>query len=119
MGRKATLLTNRDMKQFDVLKLVGVSDDHDALAAAEKEMAGMGVDSISATRSSPYYLDVTAAEANKGAAVLAISELLAHSTRADCDDRRHDHRHAYVSSERDFDRDGQRAILTSRHKLRL
>lgn len=76
MGRKATLLTNRDMKQYEVLKLVGVSDDHEALAAAEKEMAGLGLDSISATRSSPYYLDVTAAEANKGAAVLAISDLL-------------------------------------------
>lgn len=76
MGRKPTLLVDRDMKQYDVLKLVGVSDDHDALAAAEKEMAGMGIDSISATRSSPYYLDVTAAAANKGAAVQAISDLL-------------------------------------------
>jgi Cof subfamily protein (haloacid dehalogenase superfamily) len=76
MGRKATLLTSHDVSQFDVLKLVGVSDDADALAAAEKEMAGMGMKSISATRSSPYYLDVTAAEANKGAVVLTISELL-------------------------------------------
>jgi Cof subfamily protein (haloacid dehalogenase superfamily) len=76
MGRKPTLLTDRNMKQYDVLKLVGVSDDYDALAAAEKEMAGMGIDSVSATRSSPYYLDVTAAAANKGAAVLAISALL-------------------------------------------
>jgi Cof subfamily protein (haloacid dehalogenase superfamily) len=76
MGRKPTLLTNRNVKQYEVLKLVGVSDDHDALAEAEKEMAGMGVDSISATRSSPYYLDVTAAEANKGAAVVAISDRL-------------------------------------------
>ncbi len=75
-GEQPTLLTSRDVKQYDVLKLVGVSDDYDALAAAEKEMAGMGVNSISATRSSPYYLDVTAAQANKGAAVLAISDLL-------------------------------------------
>ena len=76
MGREPTLLTSRDVRQYDVLKLVGVSDDHDALAAAEEEMAGMGVDSISATRSSPYYLDVTAAQANKGAAVAAISDLV-------------------------------------------
>jgi Cof subfamily protein (haloacid dehalogenase superfamily) len=76
MGRKPALLTNHDVTKYDVLKLVGVSDDHDALAAAEKEMAGMGANSISATRSSSYYLDVTAAEANKGAAVLAISDLL-------------------------------------------
>lgn len=76
MGREATLLNTRDIKQFDVLKLVGVSDNHDALAAAETEMTGMGLSSISATRSSPYYLDVTAADANKGAVVLAIAELL-------------------------------------------
>ena len=41
MGRKATLLPSHDMSQFDVLKLVGVSDNHDALAAAEKEMAAL------------------------------------------------------------------------------
>jgi Cof subfamily protein (haloacid dehalogenase superfamily) len=76
MGRKPTLLTNHNVKQYEVLKLVGVSDDHAALAAAEKEMAGMGLDSISATRSSSYYLDVTAAQANKGAAVLSISQLV-------------------------------------------
>ncbi len=76
MGRKATLLTNHDVTQLGVLKLVGVSDDAEALAAAEKEMAGMGIESVSATRSSPYYLDVTAAEANKGTVVLTIAELL-------------------------------------------
>ena len=76
MGRKPALLTHRDIKQFDVLKLVGVSDDYDALAAAEKELERIGLTSISATRSSPYYLDVTAAQANKGAVVLALSDLL-------------------------------------------
>src|SRR5271165_3848549 len=76
MGRKANLLTNLDMNHFDVLKLVGVSDDHNALAAVEKELTSMGLSSISATRSSPYYLDVTAAQANKGAVVLALSDLL-------------------------------------------
>lgn len=76
MGREANLLSTHDVRQFDVLKLVGVSDNHAAVAAAETEMKGMGLASISATRSSPYYLDVTAADANKGAVVLAISELL-------------------------------------------
>jgi hydroxymethylpyrimidine pyrophosphatase-like HAD family hydrolase len=76
MGRLPSMLTTQDIKQYDVLKLVGVSDDYPALAAAEKELAGMGVDTISATRSSPYYLDVTAAEANKGAIVLSLSQLL-------------------------------------------
>ena len=76
MGRMATLLTNRDLAHFDVLKLVGVSDDHAALAAAEQEFHNLPVTGLSATRSSPYYLDVTAAAANKGAVVQAVSELL-------------------------------------------
>lgn len=76
MGRAPTLLTTRDITGYDVLKLVGVSDDYEALAAAEKELVSRGLTTISATRSSPYYLDVTAAAANKGAAVVALSELL-------------------------------------------
>jgi Cof subfamily protein (haloacid dehalogenase superfamily) len=76
MGRKPTLLTSRDMSQFDVLKLVGVSENHDALARAENEMKTLGCKSISATRSSPYYLDVTDANANKGAVVTTLSQLL-------------------------------------------
>jgi len=76
MGRPPTPLTGQKVSELDVLKLVGVSDDYDALAAAEKELAAMGKKTISATRSSPYYLDVTAAEANKGSVVLSISRLL-------------------------------------------
>lgn len=76
MGRRASLLNTRDMSEFDVLKLVGVSDDHDALARAEAEMAQLGAKSISATRSSPYYLDVTEASANKGQVVMTLSEML-------------------------------------------
>lgn len=76
MGRAPTMLTTQDIGQMDVLKLVGVCDDHDRLAAAEKEFHDLGRETISATRSSPYYLDVTAAEANKGSVVLSISQLL-------------------------------------------
>jgi len=76
MGRPPTPLTTQKISELDVLKLVGVSDNHDALAAAEKELAAMGKKTISATRSSPYYLDVTAAEANKGSVVLSLSRLL-------------------------------------------
>jgi hypothetical protein len=76
MGSKATLLTTRNMSQFDVLKLVGVSDDHDALAWAEKEIDSLSGTSISATRSSPYYLDVTDLKANKGEVVLTLSQML-------------------------------------------
>jgi Cof subfamily protein (haloacid dehalogenase superfamily) len=76
MGRRATPLPSHNMSQFDVLKLVGVSDDHDALAKAEQQMAALPHSSISATRSSPYYLDVTDAKANKGQVALALSEML-------------------------------------------
>ncbi|HVP53876.1 MAG TPA: HAD family hydrolase [Candidatus Eisenbacteria bacterium] len=76
MGRKATPLFGHDMSRFDVLKLVGVCDDHDAIAKAEAEMVELGTRSISGTRSSPYYLDVTDARANKGEAVLTISQML-------------------------------------------
>lgn len=50
----------------DVAKLVGVSDDHDAVqraAAAAHERFGHAV---SASPSQPYYLDITHPEANKG-----------------------------------------------------
>jgi Cof subfamily protein (haloacid dehalogenase superfamily) len=76
MGHRASLLATRDLSRFDVLKLVGVTDDHEALARAEAEMTQLGCKSISATRSSPYYLDVTDAKANKGAVVTTISEML-------------------------------------------
>ena len=39
-------------------------------------MAQLGAKSISATRSSPYYLDVTDASANKGQVVITLSEML-------------------------------------------
>lgn len=76
MGRKAKPLTTRDMSQFRVLKLVGVSDNHDALAKAETDLATHGSPTASATRSSPYYLDVTDAKANKGEVVLNLSKML-------------------------------------------
>jgi hypothetical protein len=76
MGRKATLLATPDMSQFRVLKLVGVSDNYDAVAQAEADLAKNGSPTISGTRSSPYYLDVTDARANKGEVVLRISQTL-------------------------------------------
>jgi Cof subfamily protein (haloacid dehalogenase superfamily) len=75
MGRKATPLTTRDLSKFDVLKLVGVSDDHQALASAEQEVSALSA-SISATRSSPYYLDVTDRKANKGEVIVTLSQML-------------------------------------------
>ncbi|HEX6471112.1 MAG TPA: beta-phosphoglucomutase family hydrolase [Streptosporangiaceae bacterium] len=50
----------------DAVKIVGVSDDLDAVArAAEAAHATFG-DHVSAARSQPYYLDITHPDANKG-----------------------------------------------------
>jgi Cof subfamily protein (haloacid dehalogenase superfamily) len=76
MGSKASPLTTHNMSQFRVLKLVGVSDNYDAVAKAEAELAKQGSPTISGTRSSAYYLDVTDARANKGEVVLRISKML-------------------------------------------
>jgi hypothetical protein len=51
----------------NVAKLVGVSDDHDAVANAWSAAHDRYGDHITAAASQPYYLDVTHPEANKGA----------------------------------------------------
>jgi Cof subfamily protein (haloacid dehalogenase superfamily) len=59
-----------------VAKVVGVSDDLEAVQRCEKDVqAALGA-TASAARSQPYYLDVTHPKANKGEVVLAMSELL-------------------------------------------
>jgi hydroxymethylpyrimidine pyrophosphatase-like HAD family hydrolase len=59
-----------------VVKIVGVSDDHDLVARCEKEaQAALGA-AASAARSQPYYLDVTHPDANKGTVVTTLSKLL-------------------------------------------
>jgi hydroxymethylpyrimidine pyrophosphatase-like HAD family hydrolase len=59
-----------------VVKIVGVSDDHELVARCEQEaQAALGADA-SAARSQPYYLDVTHPDANKGAVVTTLSGLL-------------------------------------------
>jgi Cof subfamily protein (haloacid dehalogenase superfamily) len=73
----------------DVAKLVGVSDDLEAVQrceAAVREQFGQNIqckqssptrDSlVTAARSQPYYLDVTHPQANKGYVVTRLSELL-------------------------------------------
>jgi Cof subfamily protein (haloacid dehalogenase superfamily) len=57
-----------------VAKVVGVSDDYTAVAtAADAAREELGHD-VSASRSQPYYLDVTHPEANKGHVVRFLSE---------------------------------------------
>jgi Cof subfamily protein (haloacid dehalogenase superfamily) len=55
-------------------KLVGVSDDHGALAALEDEMAAALSGGATVARSQPYYLDITAPAANKGDGVAALAD---------------------------------------------
>jgi Cof subfamily protein (haloacid dehalogenase superfamily) len=52
-----------------IAKIVGVSDDHDAVAAAATAAHDDFGDHVAASRSQPYYLDVTHPRANKGSVV--------------------------------------------------
>lgn len=58
----------------NVVKLVGVSDDLDAVKKAETDMQAALGNSASATRSQPYYLDVTHRDANKGGVVAYLAK---------------------------------------------
>ena len=79
-------------KMDDVAKIIGVSDDLEAVArceAAVREQFAATVRAkqsssqrepaprVSAARSQPYYLDKTYPEANKGAMVMTLSTMLA------------------------------------------
>jgi Cof subfamily protein (haloacid dehalogenase superfamily) len=65
-----------------VVKIVGVGDDLPLVARSETEVRDEFGDHVSAARSQPYYLDVTHPNANKGAVVRRLSELLAIPTEA-------------------------------------
>lgn len=60
----------------DVVKIVGVSDDRDAIGSATAATtSAMGHD-VSVSTSQPYYLDVTHPEANKGHVIRFLSDAL-------------------------------------------
>jgi hypothetical protein len=65
-----------------VAKLVGVSDDHDAVNKATEAVHETFGDHVSAAASQPYYLDVTHPQANKG----AVAKYLAAQYKLDADD---------------------------------
>jgi len=75
-GGKASPLLSFDMSHYHVLKLVGVSDNYDAIAQGQADIDKIEGLTISATRSAPYYLDVTHARANKGEVIITLSEML-------------------------------------------
>lgn len=65
-----------DAQLAHAVKIVGVSDDFDLVAASETAVRKLLGGKASAARSQPYYLDVTHPEANKGTVVETLSRLL-------------------------------------------
>jgi len=59
-----------------VAKLVGVSDNYDAVARCEADVQRECGNQASAARSQPYYLDVTHPDANKGHVVTVLSQAM-------------------------------------------
>jgi Cof subfamily protein (haloacid dehalogenase superfamily) len=57
------------------IKIVGVSDDHERVARAERTLRDALGTGASAARSQPYYLDVTNPAAHKGMVVRTLSRL--------------------------------------------
>jgi Cof subfamily protein (haloacid dehalogenase superfamily) len=70
------LVSTFDGLADNVGKLVGVSDDHDAVARCEKNLQAAFGARVSATRSQLYYVDVTHPDANKGSVVTTLSKFL-------------------------------------------
>jgi Cof subfamily protein (haloacid dehalogenase superfamily) len=67
------VMASLDGLTSNVAKLVGVSDDLDAVARAAAAAHDQFGDHVSAARSQPYYLDVTHPDANKGAVARYLS----------------------------------------------
>jgi len=61
-----SVVDDYDHLSDQVAKLVGVSDDHDAIQKASEEAHEHFGDHVTAAASQPYYLDVTHPDANKG-----------------------------------------------------
>ncbi|THD53627.1 HAD-IIB family hydrolase, partial [Phenylobacterium sp.] len=74
LGFGPTVVGDFDDVLARIDKIVGVSDDHDHLAAVEREMQAQIGGDANALRSQPYYLDITPPGADKGRAVRAICE---------------------------------------------
>jgi Cof subfamily protein (haloacid dehalogenase superfamily) len=86
-----TVVADFTGKMDDVAKIVGVSDDLDAVAKCEAAVRAQFTHAVccgqsnpareshprvSAARSQPYYVDVTHPDANKGAVVMTLAQML-------------------------------------------
>ncbi|MFB2771011.1 Cof-type HAD-IIB family hydrolase [Pelatocladus sp. BLCC-F211] len=90
-----TVVPRFDHLLENVAKIVGVSDDLEAVARCEAETqrefreqvccetgaSSDGAEQVSAARSQPYYLDVTHPRANKGFVIERLSQMLAIPTQ--------------------------------------
>ena len=65
----------------EVIKIVGVSTDYEAVARCEASVQAEFGTRVTAARSQPYYLDVTHPDANKGAIVRRLASYLKVSPR--------------------------------------
>jgi Cof subfamily protein (haloacid dehalogenase superfamily) len=68
-----TLVPSFDGITSGLAKIVGVSDDHDAVSSAAQAAREHFGDHVSAALSQPYYADVTHPDANKGGVVKYLS----------------------------------------------
>jgi hypothetical protein len=64
----------------NMVKIVGVSDDAEAVARCQSDARQEVGDRVSASSSQPYYLDITHPRANKGSVVKRLAEMLAVPT---------------------------------------
>ena len=71
-----TVVATFDGVLTGVVKIVGVSDDHDRVATCEAELQRVFGTQISAARSQPYYLDVTHPSATKATVVERLARYL-------------------------------------------
>jgi Cof subfamily protein (haloacid dehalogenase superfamily) len=66
---KPKVVANFDGVLDGVAKIVGISDDHDKVQQCEADAQAAFGERATASRSQPYYLDITNKDANKGAVV--------------------------------------------------
>jgi Cof subfamily protein (haloacid dehalogenase superfamily) len=71
-----TVVPSFEGLEDEVVKIVGVSDDLDAVERCESDTQKAFAQQVSAARSQPYYLDVTHPSANKGAVVTWMSNVM-------------------------------------------
>jgi Cof subfamily protein (haloacid dehalogenase superfamily) len=75
-------VANFDSVSDGVAKIVGVSNDADAMASARTAVEALVGERVSATNSQSYYLDITNPQANKGGVVDYLSSMFKVPTDA-------------------------------------